>query len=68
MDTPGISPDHPDLTKRLFQYLPKVLAFIYVLNASNAGGVQSDRVRIIIRILSYQVTQNEKIMKNSNCG
>lgn len=45
VDTPGIGPDHQNLTKRLFKYLPNALAFIYVLNASNAGGVQSDRVR-----------------------
>lgn len=48
VDTPGIGPDHPHLTKRLFQYLPNALAFIYIINASNGGGVQSDRVRIII--------------------
>ncbi|VDI50571.1 Hypothetical predicted protein, partial [Mytilus galloprovincialis] len=44
VDTPGIGPDHPNLTKRLFQYLPNALAFIYIINASNGGGVQSDRL------------------------
>lgn len=46
VDTPGIGPDNPELTERLYQYLPKALAFIYVINTPNAGGIQSDRVML----------------------
>lgn len=47
VDTPGIGPDNDILANRLFEYLPSALAFIYVINPTNAGGVQSDRVSII---------------------
>ena len=44
VDTPGVNPDDIELTQRMFDYLPKALAFIIILNTTNAGGVQSDRV------------------------
>ena len=34
------------MTKRLMNYLPNAVAFIYVINSSNAGGLQNDRVSI----------------------
>ena len=43
VDTPGIGESN-EMTDKLLQYLPKAVAFIYVINSSNAGGVQSDRV------------------------
>ncbi|CAC5382694.1 unnamed protein product [Mytilus coruscus] len=43
VDTPGIGSSE-ELNKRLLDYLPKAIAFIYVINSSNAGGVQSDRL------------------------
>lgn len=39
MDTPGVGKNK---TGRLFEYLPNAIAFIYVINASNAGGVEND--------------------------
>jgi len=45
VDTPGIG-SNDELTKRLYEYLCKAVAFIYVINSSNAGGVQSDRVKL----------------------
>jgi len=45
VDTPGIG-SNDELTKRLYDYLCKAVAFIYVINSSNAGGVQSDRVKL----------------------
>jgi hypothetical protein len=36
-----------ELTSRLLDYLPNALAFIYVINSSNAGGLQGDRVDIL---------------------
>lgn len=45
VDTPGIgSTDRPDLTARLFEFLPRAVAFIYIINASQAGGLERDRV------------------------
>lgn len=45
VDTPGIgSLDHPELTARLFEFLPHAVAFIYIINASQAGGLEKDRV------------------------
>ena len=44
MDTPGIG-EGDEMTKRLMDYLPNAVAFIYVINSSNAGGIQDDRVR-----------------------
>ncbi|XP_076116431.1 uncharacterized protein LOC143083913 [Mytilus galloprovincialis] len=54
VDTPGIGPDNPELTERLYQYLPKALAFIYVINTPNAGGIQSDRIFQIRDVLMKQ--------------
>ena len=45
VDTPGIG-SNDELTKRVYEYLCKAVAFIYVINSSNAGGVQSDRVKL----------------------
>jgi hypothetical protein len=45
VDTPGIG-SNDELTKRLYEYLCKAVAVIYVINSSNAGGVQSDRVKL----------------------
>ena len=45
VDSPGVG-ESDELTDRLMEYLPRAAAFIYVINSSNAGGVQEDRVRI----------------------
>ena len=48
VDTPGIGEgdENHEMTKRLMNYLPNAVAFIYVINSSNAGGLQNDRVSI----------------------
>lgn len=43
VDTPGVS-DNDTLSQRLYDYLPNAMAFIYILNSTNDGGVQRDRV------------------------
>ena len=43
VDTPGVG-ECKLLSEKLFEYLPKAAAFIYVLNSANSGGVQEDRV------------------------
>ena len=36
------------MDKMVVQYLPKAFAFVYVINSANAGGIQKDRVSILI--------------------
>ncbi|XP_021377788.1 uncharacterized protein LOC110465932 [Mizuhopecten yessoensis] len=56
VDTPGIG-ENSEMTSRLLDYLPKAVAFIYVINSENAGGVQQDR---LLRILDEQNKWREK--------
>ncbi|XP_069115407.1 uncharacterized protein [Argopecten irradians] len=56
VDTPGVGEDS-DMTNRLMEYLPKAVAFIYVINSENAGGVQQDR---LLRIIETQKQWSEK--------
>ncbi|CAG2240911.1 unnamed protein product [Mytilus edulis] len=45
VDTPGIGSSHnPELTTRLFEYLPRAVAFIYVIDSSRSGGIEKDRL------------------------
>lgn len=48
VDTPGVG-ESKEMTEKLLEYLPEALAFIYVINSSNAGGVQEDRLRYIFK-------------------
>ncbi|XP_021346775.1 uncharacterized protein LOC110446114 [Mizuhopecten yessoensis] len=50
VDTPGVG-ENSEMTSRLLDYLPKAVAFIYVINSENAGGVQQDR---LLRIIEKQ--------------
>ena len=43
VDSPGIG-DSEQVNKITLDYLPRAYAFIYVVNSSNAGGLQEDRV------------------------
>ena len=43
VDSPGIG-DLKQVYNIALEYLPQALAFIYVINSPNAGGVQDDRV------------------------
>ena len=54
VDTPGIGPDDDGLTQRLFDYLPSALACVYVINPTNAGGIQSDRVCCLPTIMAHK--------------
>lgn len=51
VDTPGIG-GSGDYTKKLIEYLPNALAFVFVINAASAGGMQNDRVRTFILSLN----------------
>ncbi|XP_060073560.1 uncharacterized protein LOC132553343 [Ylistrum balloti] len=66
VDTPGVG-ENSEMTSRLMQYLPKAVAFIYVINSENAGGVQQDR---LLRIIETQKQWREKGRKQTfdqNC-
>ena len=43
VDSPGIG-ESDEMDEIVEQYLPKAFAFIYVINSTNAGGIQKDRV------------------------
>ena len=47
IDSPGIG-ESDIMDEIVTQYLPQVFAFIYVINSVNAGGVQEDRVSIVV--------------------
>lgn len=43
VDTPGIGGSE-EATEKMMDYLPNALSFVFVINVSNAGGMQKDRV------------------------
>ena len=43
IDSPGVG-ESDEMDEMVIQYLPEAFAFIYVVNSSNGGGVQKDRV------------------------
>lgn len=48
VDTPGFGDEKEekenDVEEKMRSYLPNALAFVFVVNVSNAGGLQTDRV------------------------
>ncbi|XP_062569208.1 uncharacterized protein LOC134231285 [Saccostrea cucullata] len=48
VDTPGVG-GSTSLAELVMKYLQNAVAFIFVVNASNAGGLQDDRLPIILR-------------------
>lgn len=48
VDTPGFGDEKKekenDVEEKMRSYLPNALAFVFVVNVSNAGGLQTDRV------------------------
>ena len=43
VDSPGVG-ESDIMDEIVLKYLPNAFAFIYVINSSNAGGVQKDQV------------------------
>ena len=43
VDSPGVG-ESDIMDEIVLNYLPNAFAFIFVINSSNAGGVQKDRV------------------------
>lgn len=45
VDTPGCGDQQQqEVANKMRSYLPNALAFVFVANVSNAGGLQDDRV------------------------
>lgn len=45
VDTPGVGDiDQQEVAKKMMDYLPNALAFVFVINVPAAGGLQKDRV------------------------
>lgn len=55
MDTPGIG-GSGEVTQKLMDYLPNAVSFIFVINVGSAGGMQNDRVCILLHVL-YVTTE-----------
>ena len=45
IDSPGVG-ESDEMDEMVIQYLPQAFAFIYVINCTNAGGIQKDRVSV----------------------
>ena len=54
VDSPGVG-ESDIMDEIVLNYLPNAFAFIYVINSSNTGGVQKDRVSKLL-ILSEMTT------------
>ena len=54
VDSPGVG-ESDIMDEIVLNYLPNAFAFIFVINSSNAGGVQTDRVSKLL-ILSEMTT------------
>lgn len=57
VDTPGMEDRvEKGVVEKMMEYLPNALAFVFVVNAAAAGGLQNDRVLIIIScIISHDL-------------
>lgn len=57
VDTPGFGDETDenikDVEDKIRSYLPNAVAFVFVVNVSNAGGLQTDRV-LCIRYMFIQ--------------
>uniref|UniRef100_K1QJ91 Serine/threonine-protein kinase atg1 n=1 Tax=Magallana gigas TaxID=29159 RepID=K1QJ91_MAGGI len=56
VDTPGVG-ESDEMTTKLLDYLSEAVAFIYVINTTNAGGVQDDR---LVKIFKKQLELEQK--------
>lgn len=58
VDTPGIG-GSGDVTPKLMEYLPNAVSFIFVINIDSAGGMQSDRLPVILNSIIETQIKNE---------
>lgn len=67
VDTPGIG-EGDEMTKRLMNYLPNAVAFIYVINSSNSGGLQDDRLLHILNEQRRWEKEDKLATFNTSCA
>lgn len=58
VDTPGFG-GSGDVTPKLMEYLPNAVSFIFVINIDSAGGMQSDRLPVILNSIIETQIKNE---------
>ncbi|KAL9963754.1 hypothetical protein ACROYT_G027290 [Oculina patagonica] len=47
VDSPGVG-ENDDMNESVLDYLPNAFCFIYVINSTNAGGIQEDRLGVLL--------------------
>ena len=52
VDSPGVG-ESKELDDVVYEYLPKVFAFIFVLSAANSDGIQKDTVSILTAYIIF---------------
>ncbi|XP_062604953.1 uncharacterized protein LOC134266745, partial [Saccostrea cucullata] len=58
VDTPGKGDaEQNDVAKKMMEYIPNALAFIFVVNVASAGGFQDDRLLHIIKRIRESMNQ-----------
>ncbi|XP_033739946.1 tyrosine-protein kinase Fer-like isoform X2 [Pecten maximus] len=57
VDTPGIGASR-QLSKRVERFLSKSFGFIYIINSSNAGGIQKGRLKDFLRLVTTSVDED----------
>lgn len=58
VDTPGIG-GSTDGTQKLMEYLPNADSFIFVIDVSSAGGLQNDRLPLILDEVMSLISKND---------
>jgi hypothetical protein len=62
VDSPGVG-ESEEMTEKLVKYLPKAVAFIYIVNSANAGGIQEDTVYQRIFVYNHMNKLPELLQK-----
>uniref|UniRef100_A0A8W8NQB9 Dynamin N-terminal domain-containing protein n=1 Tax=Magallana gigas TaxID=29159 RepID=A0A8W8NQB9_MAGGI len=70
VDTPGFGDqEQQGVAEKMMSYLPNALAFIFVLNVSNAGGIQDDRILPVLSKVKNSIAGMngyENVKRNSS--
>ena len=59
IDSPGVGKSD-EMDEMVIQYLPQAFAFIYVIDCTNDGGIQKDRVSIYRSLNMWPQTRGKK--------
>ncbi|KAH3734039.1 uncharacterized protein LOC127851083 isoform X2 [Dreissena polymorpha] len=66
VDSPGIG-DNQELSEELLNYLPNASALIFVINSSNCGGVQGDKLGKIFSRLNSEIKDKNLFSFDPTC-